>query len=84
VSALGDWAEAVAEYLATGCHGSVASLANLLVLLALSLTPILLLPRPCSIVVGSLLGWAINEIVGTPGHLRYHVIAACGFGNVNR
>ncbi|EFN60092.1 hypothetical protein CHLNCDRAFT_133407 [Chlorella variabilis] len=37
-----------------------------------------------STLVGMGLGWVVNEVVGTPRHLRYHVVAACGYGNLNR
>ncbi|EFN53312.1 hypothetical protein CHLNCDRAFT_136993 [Chlorella variabilis] len=36
-----------------------------------------------STLVGMGLGWVVNEVVGTPRHLRYHVVAACGYGNLN-
>lgn len=32
---------------------------------------------------GMMLGWGANEVANTPRHLRYHVIAAAGFGNMN-
>ena len=35
-------------------------------------------------IVGMLLGWAVNELTNTPRHLRLHVIACTGFANLNR
>ena len=37
----------------------------------------------CSNVLGMLMGWGSNWLVRTPLPLRYHVVAASGFGNLN-
>lgn len=33
--------------------------------------------------LGMALGWLVTEATGVPKHLRYHVIAASGFANLN-
>jgi hypothetical protein len=37
----------------------------------------------CSNVLGMICGWLSNWLAGTPRPLRYHVVAAAGFGNLN-
>lgn len=40
-------------------------------------------PWPRSNVLGMICGWLSNWLAGTPRTLRYHVVAAAGFGNLN-